>query len=330
MFLTSCAHGPSNSNSAVLSKTSVAQIADWSRWKVSAKDGTPLEVYGVVDAVRKPVLVMLIGSRCQPLFKFKEEKVVSPLLEKDASFFRKQGVHVLALERRGIKSFEALPEDVEKLDGRLRCSKKFGGLTKEDRINDSRDAILALSKEPWFGDVILMGHSEGGDIASGLSNQLENLKIKALGFFAAAGTSQFYGHILQARKSQDLKILEETFSGLFYAAEPNASGKFGGYPVERVKSFAISSTPLDDVLKNQIPIFIATGSLDNKAPIEDADLFAVEVIRNQPNRKILYLNYSELNHDLENKNGNDLSKEVLTDFLTWTQKFSPERKFILK
>jgi esterase/lipase len=330
LFMTSCAHRSSIPKTPTPLKTGVTQLEGWSRWTVPAKDGSLLDVYGVVDDVRRPVLVMIIGSRCQPLFRSKGEKVVSPLLEKDASFFRKQGVHVLALERRGIKSFEPLPEDIEKLDGRLRCSKKFGGLTKEDRISDSQDAILSLSREPWFGDLILMGHSEGGDIISGLSNQLDNLKIKSLGFFAAAGTSQFYGHILQARKAQDSKRLEETFSGLFYASETDATGKFGGYPVERIKSFAIASTPLDDVLENQIPIFTATGSRDEKAPIEDADIFAVEVIRKQPSRKVLYLNYTELNHDLENKEGNDLSREVLSDFLKWTQDFNPERKFILK
>lgn len=39
---------------------------------------------------------------------------------------------------------------------------------------------------------------------------------------------------------------------------------------------------------------------------------------------------SFLNHDLENQDGKDMSRETLADFLNWNKEFNPERKFIVK
>ena len=330
LVFTACAHQSTHSTDRSLIRKEVAMLPGWSKWTIAKTDGTTLDIFGVVDEVKRPVVVMLIGSRCQPLFQLKGGAVTTPLLEKDAQFFRSRGFHTVALERRGIKSFEPLPEAIQKLPGTQRCSESYGGLTKSDRIEDSRDAIVALSREPWFGDLILMGHSEGGDVISGLSNKLKGLNIKALGFFAGAGNSLFYNFILRGRKGAASKNVAEVFENLIWITSSEANGKFGGYPYARMKSFAIDSTPLDDVLKNDIPIFIANGSRDEKEPIEDADAFAVEVLRKQPLRPIRYVNYMQLNHDLENKQGVDEGRETLADFLAWVKKPEPARSFQLK
>lgn len=300
----------------------------WRKWEIQRKDLPSLDIYGIVDkSKKKPVLVMIQGSKCYPLFRKKDGKLVSPLLVYESSFFRKFDMHVVALERRGIRSFEPISEELSGKDPRARCSSTYGGFTKQERVRDILDGLSVMKQQPWFGKAVLMGHSEGVDVVTAVAKELPAEQVLALGLFSGAAPSNFFDFIVGGRKTSNLKQVQSIFDDLIWMTGPTAEGKYGGYPIARFRSFFVETSNLDEALASAAPMYVANGILDHKAPVEGADLFVVEVLRKQPSRKVHYINYSGLDHDFTDKSNLDHSAQVLDKFITWALEEKKERKF---
>lgn len=321
-----------------LAKGQTTPLSGWTRWEVKGAQEGPapaeraaplLTAYAALQGTEKrPVLLMITGSKCLPLFRLQDGKVRSPLFFTDAGFFSRHKIHGLVAERRGIRSFETIPADVAAKEVRLRCGDEYGGLTKDVRIRDVLQVVRGLSNEPWFGDLLIVGHSEGVDVAMGVARELGDRAVSAVGLFAGASPSLLFDLALQMRKSGNPEQVKSILEDMFYLTSGQVEGKYGGYPVRRMMSFAIESDPLSDALHTSVPLFVASGTRDVKASIESADLFVLEVLRKQPRRILRYVNYTNLDHDFRDSNGQDLSASVFDQFIRWSRASPKQRELV--
>lgn len=299
----------------------LSDLPGWKKLEYVAAQGQPVEAYGVIDREKRPVLLMISGSKCIPLFLKRSappHQVVSRLFITEASFYRQQGVHALAIERKGLHSFQDLPPDIAAIPVRQRCGSAYGGLTKDERVEDIYQGLQPLMQEPWFGPLIIMGHSEGVDVALALANRLPTDRVKAVGLFAGATPNMLFDFVATFRQQkQNEQETADFFNSIIWLTDPRNMGKYGGYPEVRMRSFAVKSTPLDDALQSHYPLYIVNGLADTHASPLGADAFVIELLRKQPQRKIRYVVYKNLDHDLVNAQGVDQSRSVFALFTDW-------------
>ena len=260
---------------------------------------------------------------CYPLFSYREKngrrEIVSPLIFTDVADKELPPVYFAAVERRGITSFGDRPKE------RPQCTDDFGAVTKTDRVRDLADAISALRKQPWAGKVYIVGHSEGVDVAAGVARLLGDDAVAGLALLSGGGPTQFFDFVMEARHNKDDKRVQATFDDMISVTGPQAEGKLNGLPIKRWKTFALDSTPLDDLRGLRLPVFVAQGTLDVKSYVEGADLLVLELLRNAT-RPVRYLMLPDSDHDFMSADGKvDQSGRVVKDFLRWVTGSKPER-----
>lgn len=311
---------------AAIPASELPQLPGWKALRYDTTQGQQAEAYVVHDATPRPVLLMVTGSKCIPLFMMHPtvpQKIVSRLFISDADFYRQHQLHALAIERKGLHSFQALPADKAALPPTHRCSSDYGGLTKSERVEDLYQALQPLLKEPWFGKLLLMGHSEGTDVAMALARRLPPERVQAVGLFAGATTSLLFDFVAQFRQQDNTEALQSFFEDIIWVSDPSEQGKFGGYPIERMRSFAVESSPLDDALASELPLYVVNGLADTHASPLGADAFVIELLRKQPQRSISFITYASLNHDFADANGKDHSRQVFSHFIHWAAQLKP-------
>lgn len=290
------------------------ELAPWSRWTLERPQAPAIDVFSAHSLEARPVVVVIQGSKCYPVFSYREKdgvsKIVTPLIFEEVTDPRLPRVHVVAVERRGIKSFGPRPTD------RPECTDAFGGVTKDDRVRDVADAVLALSQQPWARGFFLLGHSEGVDVATGVAKRLGPKYIKAVGLLSGGGPTQFFDFAMAARRSKDDKALKRVFDDMVWITSKDAEGKYNGFPIKRWRSYALASSPLDDLRDLSIPVFVAQGAADAQASVEGSDLLVLELLRN-PTRSVRYVLVPDGDHDFRDAEHRPHHVEVVLDFLTW-------------
>lgn len=243
---------------------------------------------------------MLQGSPCHPLFRVWDDggrhrtQIAIPFA--DAIAERKLPAHFVAFDRLGLTSFDGGSAKNEPRS----CTKDRGGVDKAERVADAIAVIRAFRDLPWVSELWVAGHSEGGDVATGVMHAAPEL-VRATGVFAGAGPSQFFDDVETARRDGDHAAAEATFLALdaFASGAPPAS------------------SPVDDLRASpaSIPVFVAHGTSDRHLPIASADLFVVEASR-QRERAVRYLVVEGGGHGFENEE-TDRQAEVISDFVAW-------------
>ena len=181
----------------------------------SPKDGW--EIWEVRDAqavatvhVRRsgdralPLVVFAGGSHCLPVF-FRSadgdgnwrERSTLPFAVEEAQ--RLADFHFAVVERKGLQSFSEVAE-IPRSSG---CTQERGGVHKEERAYHIALASRTLHAEPWVSSVLLTGHSEGAEVASGALRFVPDDHVAAVGFLASGGISQFFDLVLRARRNGD-------------------------------------------------------------------------------------------------------------------------------
>jgi len=302
------AEGPS------AAKISGTEWAPWERWRVRRADGPPLDVYLAHDGAKRPLVIMLPGSGCAPLFRVRGEggkkDFQTSLIFADEADAKDRAAHLAGVERRGLESFAA--------DASSACAAGHGGVSKVERVKDAADAALALSKLPWAGRILLAGHSEGADVAAGAARLLSGrVDVAAVGFFAGGGPSQFFDEVVAARRAGDASAAQGAFDDLLSMASRTPPARYRGYPSERFITYAVDSSPLDDLLRTRVPVFIVQGGRDASVPIESSDLLAVELLRDRA-RLVKYLILPDSDHGFVDADGVDRAREVFAEFVRWS------------
>jgi fermentation-respiration switch protein FrsA (DUF1100 family) len=296
------------------SKVSETEWSPWERWRVSRADAPPLDVYLAHDAVKRPLVIMVQGSDCSPLFQIREQggkkRYRTSLIFADMAKSKGQAEHLAGVERRGLESFAVEASTV--------CAPGHGGISKEERVRDTADAAIALSKLPWAGPILLAGHSEGADVVSGTARALAGkVDVAGVGFFSGGGPSQFFDEVVAARRAGDAKAAQRSFEDLLNITSRSPMEGYRGWPTERWISYAVDSSALDDLRRTNAPVFIAQGGRDENSPIESADLLAVELLRDR-RRLVKYVILPGADHNLVDSDGADRSDEVFVEFVRWS------------
>ena len=303
--------------------------APWQQWAISFEGRRPLDIYVARATDRRAPLVMVVqGSACYPLFRVGEEEgrqrfqTTLPAGIEERVHNGPTSVHFAAVERPGLCSFDG---GDPRHEPRF-CTEERGGITKQERVKDVADAALALAGEPWVSGIVLVGHSEGGDVVAGAARLLGSERVLAVALLAGGGPTQFFDFVAQARRERDARAAQAVFDELLAldSGGRTASG-YRGHPIERIFSYAIDSTPLDDLVAVNVPVFIAQGTDDAHVALESADLLALELLRRRPLRAVSYLIAEGLDHGFCNSNDDDYSGVVLDRFLSWALGAKPER-----
>ena len=180
--------------------------------------------------------------------------------------------------------------------------------------------------------VIAIGHSEGSDVVAKLGTV--NSALTHIGFWSGSGHSQYYDFALMIRKEAiSDKISEkesiEKLDSLFVQLQdiennPNSIEKqWQENSYRRWKQF--SEPPVANLLKVDIPIFVAIGTKDESVPMESSLVIKTEFIRNKK-QNLTYRMYPNYDHNLElmsedpNQDPEDKWMDVFYEFMRWTDK----------
>jgi len=192
------------------------------------------------------------------------------------------------------------------------------------------EVVQMISPKP---DVIIgLGHSEGSNVIAKLG--VNNKHLTHIGFFAGSGTIQYYDFALFIQKEFDEgKINDETASiklnNLFNQiadinANPNSIEKYWlGNTYKRWFNFSESS--VDNLLKIDIPIFVAVGAKDESVSAESSLLIPINFLKKGKNN-LTYKIYPYYDHSFNKLSNNEKESaksewmSVFTEFLNWSEK----------
>lgn len=308
------------------------QLQGLTRTTLTSAAGNRLDVIRYKSNRRLPAVVFIPGSLCAPAFAsldslpgeaFTTVPMLSPAEREDMN------AHVVYLERRNIVSLETLsaaPEfSIAQIFALSPCTDKNGAVTLEQRVDDVLTQIKWLRQQQWVDSVHLVGVSEGADVAAGVA-AADGLAADSLMLVGGAGPSQFVDSAAFARRRGDMDDIRGVFSDLDEFLSSNAPKQYKGYSAKRWHSFAIANTPLDLLSASSVPLFIAHGSEDENVPVSSADLVAIELMRRQPERAILYWSVIGGDHMLKTRNGRRLG-DLVVAYLAWARSEPSGRTF---
>jgi pimeloyl-ACP methyl ester carboxylesterase len=293
----------------------------YEKWQVTRPNDPPLDVYiARKDGARRPLVVFAQGSHCLPLFMLGERagrrREVSTFLFHAMLAGELGRADFAVVERRGLTSFGPPPPSEEAARDAAHCTREHGGVSKNERVADLADVVRAMSTQPWVERIVVVGHSEGAYVASGVISAIGDRVVTAVGLLSGAGPTQFYDFVVPARRNHDDAGVQQVLDEEIWLTGPNARGEYRGADIERQLSYGIASTSVDDLRASRIPIFVAAGTRDDNSPIEAADVFVTEMLR-AGDRSVHYLLLPGLDHGYRDEAGNEHGAEVLRAFLDW-------------
>ena len=278
------------------------------------------------------IILFIHGSGARPLFSITEENG-STNIESSVPFNLEKIPETFAFV---LVSKKCIPFLVENKNFEIpKCFYENEGL--DYRVWQYNEVINQITKKQIKNPkkLIVIGHSEGSTVAAKLGTI--NKKITHIGYWSGGGNTQYYDFALFIRKElNEGKIDEETakqrLESLFakikeIEAEPNSISKFWlGNTYRRWSQF--SESPVESLLKIDIPIFFAFGAKDVSVPIESALIIPIEFIRNQKDNLTFRL-YPDYDHSFNkiptnyNENRESRWMNVFDEFMEWTNKSLP-------
>ena len=289
------------------------------QWAVPRPDGTIIDVY--IARARNtvgtcPTVVFFHGSKCLPVIMLGEKRLVTPLgpfldcLTKEST-----RVNVVLVEKRGLKAFGPPPASRDELHKMMNDAFVNGKLyLKQTRVNDGVAVVKALLLNNALREVHLVGHSEGGDVATGVASALKGQGIKSVGLLAAAAPTRFFESGQIARQENGVEGIKQVFEREITLSK--TAGSADTPEALQAVTYGLHGSPLDDVRRLKIPLFMAHGDADEKVPVCAADLFAAELFRD-PAQPLVYLMLPGLDHAFTDKTGTDYGGETLSFYLDW-------------
>ncbi len=275
-----------------------------------------VDLYLSRDDEKRPLVLLLHGSGCEPLFHFSanggRRGLRSALLHFPLMMEQPRRAHFLAVEKRGVRSFTS---------ENATCSAEWetDGAKKGSRVEDAVDAIEALSREPWVSSVLVVGHSEGAQVAAGVAGVLDT-KLQAVALLGGASAGQLYDFVAQARREAGPEAVDRAFADIArFAQGPLPEGQFLGLPEVRWRSFAWESTPLEDLRGSRLPVFVGHGEADRASALASADLFVAELLRQRGPHPLRYEVYPGHDHVFSPAGGGgpNQTKRVFDRFFAW-------------
>ena len=272
---------------------------------VKAADGFPLQAYtnfqwsgGREFEEPRGVLFYVQGS---------EDVTVLNATEKFAGACA-MGMDVVMIERRGVQQ-----------DGTVDAATARHFATKPHRVSDHRAAIDDyLARVNPSGPVILVGASEGGDVAAAVA--AEEPRITHVILMGSGGgwtqAEEFRWFITEKGSYLGMNSTADLDAQLARVrADPDGDTEWLGHPHRRWATFMFDR-PADDLLKVNAPILVLQGDADANVPVGSAralrDLLAAAGKQN-----LRYVEYAGVDHRFQRADGTSLFPLVEVDIVGW-------------
>ncbi|MEZ5977850.1 MAG: alpha/beta fold hydrolase [Planctomycetota bacterium] len=274
---------------------------------------------------RKPVLLWCEGSGAQSVFARYPEGLSAGLFGYLAEVYGER-FHVAVVEKRGV----GFAESVEQPGSAEGASREYQlHATWEDRVTDQCTLLDALLErddvDPTL--VLVIGHSEGGDVASGLAAVRDEVTHVAV--LAGAGPSQFAELLGLARgemraegaseeEIEDMLRWHEREYAKVLANPDSVDDMFYGHAYRRWGSF-VQRPPVDSLCDAKARIYLAQGTRDRAVPIESFDLVLVELLRRGKDVTWKRLLGADHNFQTENDQSGDGILRALDEVVAWAE-----------
>ena len=252
------------------------------------KDGSELTIYlgnyqNSLDS-EKPLLIYVEGSGAQSHFVALGKRIAWSTFGLIAKNYGPEH-HVVTTEKRGV----AFGFSAKRGTGEGGSKEYRRHATLANRVRDVRLMLDTLLSEPMIdkSQVILLGHSEGADVAAAVSAVDD--RVTHVAFLSGGGAAQFFDFFVQQRKTllktgsspeeteQSIAQLESQIREILNDPQ-NDSRFFAGHSFNRWSSFATVSAA-ENLLKTKAQLFLGHGTEDQSVPIESFDFLVVELLR---------------------------------------------------
>jgi pimeloyl-ACP methyl ester carboxylesterase len=284
---------------------------------------------------QKPVLLFLEGSGCYPLLRIINDgqncciyvNAISINIDSLANYY-----HVVLVSKPGVPLIDSMRvSSYENLNiNNIPCTDTYNQqLSFEWRTKAASIALTRALAEVNANrkKVIVMGNSEGGQIAPALAAINKNVThcINICG----SGINQFYTPIIKTRMKARKGLItyeeaERQIDSLFatYAAIYNnrnaTDTSWYGQTYKRWSSFTLNP-PLEYYRKLQIPVYIAIGAKDENGDVLSSDYIKLEFLR-LGKKNLTYKVYPAYDHffnEIVGPNKVAHAKEVYDAALNW-------------
>ncbi len=254
------------------------------------------------DDTPKPLLVYLDGSGADPLFQQVEGGITSTIALNYQQLL--DAYRVLVISKPGVPFIGELSVAEEEVPMHKEPAAYTERLSLAWRVESTHLVIQKLIGEKVIDPekVVVLGFSEGAQVAPFVAEK--NQYVSHVLLFGGNGLNQFFDPIITARqKALTGQISEEdaqnTIDSLYliyqeiYAQPASTTKRWWGHTFKRWSSFT-QRDPLDALLKLDIPIYMANGSLDENSVLS-ADYIKLEFIR-QGKQNLTYKTYPNYDH----------------------------------
>lgn len=314
-----------------LTNVRLAPHLDLLKFEVPRDDGSLISCYLRCDETaelrKKPIILLLQGSGANSFFSEKDGKYYTPLLFGALERFIKSW-HVLCIEKRGVQLGDF--KDYHGHEGVRQEYIEHATLSgRVDDINRVIDYLQSVDTLYDGNELVVVGHSEGSDVAAGVA--ATNPKVThlvLLGFSAAHGL--FDAFISLRKQFKSGKISGQEFIEKYdwfilkyrdIRANPESLKEFYGHTYRRWASYCFDAS-LQNLATITLPIFLGIGSLDENAI--GSDYFVADLIRRGKDN-LTYKNYLDCDHGFVRHSGDkpeSLHHEVVSDIIEWIQRTS--------
>ncbi len=232
---------------------------------------------------RKPLLIFLDGSGAQSHFIRVGDKLgysIFGLIASHASVY-----HVAAAEKRGVE-FAANSTRGAAQGASAEYNRHA---TIQDRVADVRLLLDALLAEPNVdaSRVLLVGHSEGADVAAVAA--AEDARITHVAFLSGGGPPQFFDfYVMRRKQMREQGAAPEQIEAAIAQLDDeiravlddpgNEEKLWLGHAYKRWATFATTSAA-EHLARTRARLFLAHGSEDTSVPIESFDYLVMELLR---------------------------------------------------
>jgi predicted esterase len=282
-------------------------------FKVRDKELGDVNFYLKTDGVTspKPLLVFLDGSGNSPLFRYVRDKNSTMILQSvSAPILDNLNQYSLLLISKPSVAFAdtVSVNDLSTIKAsQLETSNPAydARLSLDWRVNAANLAINEVAKNRGipFSQIVVMGYSEGARVAPKVA--LVNKKVTKVVCLVSGGLNQFYDFIIEERikadkgeisHEQSQKDIDSLYKKIeeIYNDPYNTKKYWEGHTYLRWSSFCAAS-PIEDMLKLNIPIYIAKGTNDHNSQVLSYDYVNLEFLRLRKSN-LTYVNYPGADH----------------------------------
>ncbi len=255
------------------------------------------------------LIVLMQGSGCEPTTRNKNMQMIRSAFGDFAS---------LTVEKYGIHpNYQAETEEGYFQD----CPPEYHqNSTHDQRVADYLQVFKELADAKWWsGRLVLLGGSEGGDIAVRVASRISTSGV----ILISTGGGMTFGEQVKASILMDMeqKNVPEAqrpdIDALFKDVRENKNSDkmLFGYSYKYWAN-SIDYKALDDMLKINAPILLLHGSADTSAPAQSARQ-AVEAFQQKNRCNLTYWELSGHDHGMNDPQGQNHMNSVLSQASVW-------------